>query len=30
MHDLNGTLASLELDRSWKSSEAALPRINSY
>ena len=30
MHDLNGTLASLELDRSWKSPEAALPRINSY
>jgi hypothetical protein len=30
IHDLNGTLASLELDRSWKSPEAALPRINSY
>jgi len=30
MHDLNGTLASLELDRSWKSPEAALPRTNSY
>ena len=29
MHDLNGTLASLELDRSWKSHEAGLPRINS-
>ena len=30
MHDLNGTLASLELDHSWKSPEAALPRINSH
>jgi hypothetical protein len=30
MHDLNGTLASLELDRLWKSPEAALPRTNSY
>ena len=29
MHDLNGTLASLDLDRSWKSPEAALPRTNS-
>ena len=29
MHDLNGTLASLELDRSWKSHEVALPGINS-
>jgi hypothetical protein len=30
MHDLNGTLASLELDRSWKSPEVALPRTNNY
>ena len=30
MHDLNGTLASLEFDRSWKSPDAALPRISSY
>lgn len=30
MHDLNGTLASLELDHSWKSPEAALSRTNSY
>jgi hypothetical protein len=30
MHDLNGTLASLELDHSWKSPEAALPRTNSH
>jgi RNA recognition motif-containing protein len=30
MRDLNGTLSCLELDRSWKSPGAALPRISSY